>query len=72
MFVRFDFEKRKWVNEVTCVDCNDVKTAKDTVKIKHYKNPNSIYCWKQVKVKVHKYIEIVGFNLVEQKNNIEI
>ena len=44
MFVRFDFEKKKWVNEVTCVDCNDVKTAKDTVKIKHYKTPNSIYC----------------------------
>ena len=34
MFVRFDFEKREWVNEVTCVDSNDVKTVKDTLKIK--------------------------------------
>ena len=27
---------------------------------------------KEVKVKVHKYIESVGFNPVEQENNIEI
>ena len=27
---------------------------------------------KEVKVKVHKYIESVGFNPVEEENNIEI